>query len=291
MILEMKNLNLLQKYGVLWTIKQQKVSRTIKSYDAFILITGDITVTGNNNTDVTFKNCATFSNFKPEIYAFIDEANNIYIVMPMYDLIEQSDNNSDTSGSLWQFKRDNVPAYSADLRIDNSKSFKYKAALLGKTANAVNNTNSSVTNTKIVVPLKYLSNFWISLEMLLINYKIHLELNWFEGCILSSDGHSAKFKIMDTKLHVPIVTLSTKDMVNLIKQLSDGFKRSVYWNSYQAIPAKVLHYGTNMYGLHSASFRVVKRSFVLAYIIATDAANNEAGKKNKKRVFSSKRRD
>ena len=211
--------------------------------------------------------------------------------MPMYDLIEQSDNNSDTSGSLWQFKRDNVPAYSADLRIENSKSFKYKAALLGKTANAVNNTNSSVTNTKIVVPLKYLSNFWILLEMLLINYKIHLELNWFEGCILSSDGHSAKFKIMDTKLHVPIVTLSTKDSVNLIKQLSDGFKRSVYWNSYQAIPAKVLHYGTNMYGLHNASFRVVKRSFVLAYIIATDAANNEAGKKNKKRVFSSKRRD
>ena len=65
-----------------------------------------------------------------------------------------SDNYSDTSGSLRQFKRDEVPADNADLTADNSQSFKYKAALVGKTADAVNNTNSSVKNTKIVVPLK-----------------------------------------------------------------------------------------------------------------------------------------
>ena len=64
--------------------------------------------------------------------------------------------------------------------------------------------------------------------MSLINCKIHLELNWIEGCILLSAGSSAKFKITDVKLHVPIVTLSTKDNVNLIKQLSDVFKRSVF---------------------------------------------------------------
>ena len=64
--------------------------------------------------------------------------------------------------------------------------------------------------------------------MPLINCKIHLELNWIEYCILPSAGDSAKFKIADAKLHVPIVTLSTKDNVNLIKQLRDGFKRSVY---------------------------------------------------------------
>ena len=75
--------------------------------------------------------------------------------------------------------------------------------------------------------------------MPLINCKIHLELNWIEYSILSSGGNSAKFKIGDAKLHVSMVTLSTKDHVNLTKQLSDGFKRSVYWNSYQAIPAKV----------------------------------------------------
>ena len=91
---------------------------------------------------------------------FIDESNHIYIAMPMYNLIEYSDNYSDISGCLWQFKRDKVPADTADLTADNSQSFKYKAAFVGKTAHAVNNTNSSVKNKKIVVPQKYLSNFW-----------------------------------------------------------------------------------------------------------------------------------
>ena len=147
--------------------------------DVFILVTGDIKVTANNDIDVAFEICAPFSTCKTEINdVFIDEANHIYITMAMYNLIEYSDNYSDTSGSLWQFKRDEVPANNADLSIDNSKLFKYKAALVGKTANAVNNTNSSVKNTKIAVPSKYLSNFWRSLEMPLINCKIHLELNW-----------------------------------------------------------------------------------------------------------------
>ena len=92
-------------------------------------------------------------------------------------MIEYSDNYSDTSESLWQFKRDEVPAGNADLAIDNSQSFKYKAALLGKTEHAVSNTNSSVKDAKIVVPLKYLSNFWRSLEMPLRNCKVYLELN------------------------------------------------------------------------------------------------------------------
>ena len=75
-----------------------------------------------------------------------------------------------------------------DLTVDdngvfNTQSFKYKAVLVGKTTGAVNNTNSSVINTKIVAPLKYFSNFWRSLEMSLINCKIHLELNWTENCI------------------------------------------------------------------------------------------------------------
>ena len=98
--------------------------------------------------------------------------------MSMYKLIEYSDDSSDKSESLWQFNRDYIPAdNNADLSIYNSKSFKYKPALAGKPANTVNNTNSSVKDTKIVVPLKYLSNFWRSLEMQLINCKIYLELN------------------------------------------------------------------------------------------------------------------
>ena len=74
--------------------------------------------------------------------------------------------------------------------------------------------------------------------MSLINCKIHLELNWTEDCILSSVGDCAKFKTTDAKLHAPIVTLSTKDNVNLAKQLSNGFKRSVCGNKYETIPEK-----------------------------------------------------
>ena len=125
------------------------------------------------------------------------------------------------------------------MTINNSQSFKYKAALVEKTANNSNGKNY-VKDTKIVVPLEYLSNFWRSLEMPLINCKVHLELNWIEDCILSSAVNSAKFEIADAKLHVPIVTLSTKDSANLTKQLSKGFKRSVYWNSYQTNPVKVI---------------------------------------------------
>ena len=121
--------------------------------------------------------------------------------------------------------------------------------------------------------------------MLLINCKIHLELNWIEDCILSSAGDSGRFKITDAKLHVPVVTLSTKDNVNLAKQLSNGFKRSVYWNNFQTIPAKVLNKGANIYDLLSALFQGVKILFVLAY----DAtASDEAGIKNNRKCFFSR---
>ena len=104
-------------------------TETIKSShcdysDAFILVTENITGNAGNNTDVAFKNCAPFSTCTTKINdIFVDEANHIYIAMPMYNLIEYSDNYSDTSGSLWQFKRDEVTDKNADLTIDNSQSF------------------------------------------------------------------------------------------------------------------------------------------------------------------------
>ena len=73
--------------------------------------------------------------------------------------------------------------------------------------------------------------------------------------------------------------------MNLEKQLSDGFKRSVYWNDYQIIPAKVINQGIKIYELLSASFQGVKRLFALAYTIAANAANNEAGIKDNKKYF------
>ena len=71
---------------------------------------------------------------------------------------------------------------------------------------------------------------------------------------------------------------------------NNGFKRSVYWNNYQTIPAKVINQETRIYELLTASFQGIKRLFVFAYVTATNAANNEAGIKDNK-VFSSKRQD
>ena len=160
------------KYNQGDTIKFE--TETIKSSlcdysDAFILVTGNITVPADDNTDVAFKNCAPFSTCTTKINdIFVDEASHIYIATPMYNLIEYSDNYSDMSGSLWQFKRDEVTDKDVDLTINNSQSFKYKAALLGKTANHYDG-KSFLKDAKIAVPLKHLSNFWRSLEMPLIN--------------------------------------------------------------------------------------------------------------------------
>ena len=126
--------------------------------------------------------------------------------------------------------------------------------------------------------------------MSLINCKVFLELNWIEDCISSSAGNSAKFEITDAKLHVPIVTLSTKDSANLTKQLNEGFKRPVYWNSYETKPAKVIEQGKNLYELLNASFQGVKRLFVLASSIAAPTAvggntDDTAGIKNNRKYF------
>ena len=129
--------------------------------------------------------------------------------MPMYNLIEYSDDYSDTSGSLWQFKRDEKEEKN-NLTVDNSSSFKYKSNIIGNLSQA-----GTRNNVKIVVPLKYLSNFLGSLEMPLINCKVELSLKWIEICILSNAGDNATFTITDTKLYVSIVTLSSEDNAKL----------------------------------------------------------------------------
>ena len=151
----------------------------------------------------------------------------------MYNLIEYSDNYSDTSGSLWSFKRDEIVDNADVTNDDNAPSFKYKANLIGNTEN-----NGTKNGVKIAVPLKYLSNFWRSLEMPLINCKVELSLNWIENCVLTSaaigananatGADSATFKITDAKLYVLIVTLSAEDNAKLSKLLSEGFKRSIF---------------------------------------------------------------
>ena len=99
-----------------------------------------------------------------------------------------------------------------NITAENSCSFKYKSNLIGNTV--VDGANSKKEGVKIAAPLKYLSNFWRSLEMLLINCKVELSFKSYKNCILSSAGNAATFAISDTKLYVPIVTLKIKEMQN-----------------------------------------------------------------------------
>ena len=136
--------------------------------DAYILVKGKITISGAGNDaaarqaderdkDVAFKNCAPFIKCISEINnTQIDNAKDIDIVIPMYSLIEYSDNYAKTSGSLWKYFRDEPNAVLA-----NSKSFKSKIKITGKTPN-----DDNEKDVEIMVPLKYLSNFWRALELI-----------------------------------------------------------------------------------------------------------------------------
>ena len=185
--------------------------------------------------------------------------------MPMYNLIEYSDNYQDSSATLNQYKRDEPPEANAinDLTTYTSGSFKYKIDLLG---NSVLVGNIAKRSVKVVVPLKYLSNFFISLEIPLINCKIKLNLTWKKECVLSTDNGNAVFIINDKKMYVPVVTLSKKDNKDFIEQQNKGFQRSIYWNEYKTkeinenADANVFKY-INL----DPSFQGVNRLFVMAY--------------------------
>ena len=246
--------------------------------DAYILVTGNITVTGgDNNTKVAFKNCTPFNKCRTEINeTFVDEADIINITMPMYNSLEYSDNYSDTSESLRNFKRDEIEE-DADLTINNASSFQYKANLIGDTV--ADGANRQKENVKIAVPLKYLSNFWRFLEILLINCKVEFSLGWYEESILSNAGNAATFTITDATLYVPIITLRTEDNAKLSKLLSKGFKRPIYWNKYKVIFRNY----KNEYIREriDASFQGVNKLFVPPY----GSGNNISDENSYRRYF------
>ena len=129
---------------------------------------------------------------------------------------------------------------------------------------------------KIAVPLKYLSNYWRSLEIRLINCKIHLELNWGKDCVMTTIADT-KLKITNTKLYVPIVTLSSQDNVKLVKLLEEGFKRPVYWTEYQTkIETRNLDNSNPTRFPFDASFQGFRR-----LLVAFDNTDNGA-KKNER---------
>ena len=124
--------------------------------------------------------------------------------------------------------------------------------------------------TKIVeirVPLKYLSNFWRTLEMVLINCEINLILSWSGKCVIVSTdvaGQNARFAITDTKLYVPVITLPQQDNAQLLQQLKSGFKRVINWNKYLSKPELLAH-NPSLNHLVEPSLQGVNRHFVLAF--------------------------
>ena len=202
--------------------------------EAYILVDGTIrAAAANANTRLALKNCAPFTKCNSEINdEHLDTAESLDIVMPMYNLIEYSDNYQDSSAKHYQYKGDEPPEANAilDLTADISSSFKYKVELLG---DPVFDGAIAKRNVKVVVPLKYLSNFFRSLGIPLINCKIKLNLTWKKECVLSNQAWDAVFIINDTKMYVQVVTLSKEGNKDFIEQQNKGFQRSIYWNEYK----------------------------------------------------------
>ena len=167
-----------------------------------------------------------------------DNAEYIDIVMPMYNLIEYSDNYWKTSGNLWQYCKEILAVNNAGniVNFDGANatdSFTFKTKITGQT------NDDGIINFEIVVPLKYLSSIWRTLEMPLINCEVELILTWCAGCaIIYTDVviRNPTFTITETNLYVPVVTLSTQDNAKLLPQLKSGFKRTISWNKYLSKP-------------------------------------------------------
>ena len=115
-----------------------------------------------------------------------------------------------------------------------------------------------------MVPLKYWSNFWRTLEMPLINCEVNLILTWSSTCVITNSKGAGTFAITDTKLSVPVVTLLTQDNSKLLQQLKSRFKRTVKWNKYLSKP-DLLAQNSDLNHLFEANFQGANRLFVLAF--------------------------
>ena len=144
--------------------------------------------------------------------------------MSIYNLIEHSDNYSKTYGNLWQYHKD-YP----NNNLANSESFKQKVKTTGKTPD-----NRNTKHVEIILPLKYLSNFWRALEMPLMSCEIELLLTWSKDCVITNSEGEGKLAITEPKRYVPVVTLSTQDSATLLQQLKSGFKRIINWSKNES---------------------------------------------------------
>ena len=199
--------------------------------DAYLVVKGVITVTepdnAKRNKSVAFKNNAPFINCISKINGIkIDNAEDLDVVMPMYNLLEYSKNYRKTTGSLWNYYRDEP----SNPLSSNSESFKYKTSITGNTYNVGDGEDGydadkvGKNETEVVIPLKHLSNFWRALNIPLIGCEIELILTWSKVCVLTdmTPGNNPptglEFQIRDSKLYVPVVTLP-KENKKLLEQL------------------------------------------------------------------------
>ena len=153
--------------------------------------------------------------------------------MPMYNLIEYSYNYSKASGSLWQHYKDIPIVNNCEIvefdGVNSTDSFNFKGKMTGQT------DNNGKINVEIMVPLKYLSNFRRTLEMSLINCEINLILTWSGNCVMiytNVENQNPTFEITETKLYIPVVTLTTQDTAKLIPKIKSDFKRTINCNNY-----------------------------------------------------------
>ena len=185
----------------------------------------------------------------------------------MYNLIEYSDNYSKTFGSLWKYCKE-IPAVNNNANIFNfngtnaTVSFSFKTKITGQT-----DDDGRRDNVEIMIPLKYLRNFWRTLKMSLINCEVEIILTWSASCIIiytNVANQVPTFTITETNFYVPVVTLSNQDNAKLLPQLKSGFKRTISWNKYLPKP-ELLARNTNLNHLIEPSFQGVNRLFVLAF--------------------------
>ena len=239
--------------------------------DAYILVKGTITVTapgannGANNIrdkrnrplilkkNAPFVPCITRINGE-----LIEDADDLDIVMSMYNLLEYSKNYRKTIGSLYNYYGDELSDDVDDnnfdnIKIVNSNTFKYKNKIIANTYNVnagddgYDVNKNGMQEVELAIPLKYLGNFWRALNILLISCELSLELKWDKNCVITSleqrdigGGNrdnaptGATLAINDCKLYVPAVTLSKDDEIKLLTNLNSGFKREIIWNKYRS---------------------------------------------------------
>ena len=239
--------------------------------DAYILVKGTITVNGivngaeneilRRNRPLILKNNAPFVSCMTKINnEFIEDADDLDIVMPMYNLLEYSKTYRKTTGSLYKYYRDelsddNNPNNFPNTNVVNSNTFKYKNKITRNTYDVAEGADGHDANrvgkqdVELAIPFKYLGNFWRALNIPLISCEVFLELKLNKNCVITSleERHvdagppvvngtttGATLAINDCKLYVPVVTLPKDDEIKLLTNLKSGFTRETIWNKYRS---------------------------------------------------------